>query len=158
MVLANRYFKGVGSIQTLIFSPNSVSLFPLQPGITASCLFSSVFFDLCPTTALLHQSLKSSTRPGNRFRQGNYHYISFIREIKSGVLTMLIQKICHKGILHLQKIVSEPFSANREPHTVIANLNIQKSMCIIMDVREGNFKEKTLFSQGERLIRRCSNC
>ena len=31
---------------------------------------------------------------------------------------MLIQKICHKGPLHLQKIVSQPFSVNREPHTV----------------------------------------
>ena len=31
---------------------------------------------------------------------------------------MLIQKICHKGPLHLQKIVSQPFSAaDREPHT-----------------------------------------
>ena len=39
---------------------------------------------------------------------------------------MLIQKICHKGLLHLQKIVLHPFSANSEPHTVIANLNIQK--------------------------------
>ena len=39
---------------------------------------------------------------------------------------MLIQKICHKGLLHLQKIVWQPFSANREPHTTIANLNIQK--------------------------------
>ena len=27
-----------------------------------------------------------------------------------------------------------------------------------MDVREGNFNEKILFSQGERLIRLCSNC
>ena len=39
---------------------------------------------------------------------------------------MLIQKICHKGPLHLQKIVWQPFSVNREPHTVIANLSIQK--------------------------------
>ena len=39
---------------------------------------------------------------------------------------MLIQKTCHKGLLHLQKIVSQPFSANREPHTAIANLNIEK--------------------------------
>ena len=31
-------------------------------------------------------------------------------------------------------------------------------MFIIMDVREENFNEKTLFSQGERLIRLCSNC
>ena len=28
--------------------------------------------------------------------------------------------------LHVQKIVSQPFSANRESHTVIANLSIQK--------------------------------
>ena len=48
MVLANRYFKGVGSSQ------NSVSLFALQPEITGLFLFSSVFFDLCPATALLH--------------------------------------------------------------------------------------------------------
>ena len=39
---------------------------------------------------------------------------------------MLIQKICHKGPLHLQKIVSQPFSANREPHTAIATLSMQK--------------------------------
>ena len=39
---------------------------------------------------------------------------------------MLMQKICHKDLLHLQKIVSQPSSVNREPHTEIANLNIQK--------------------------------
>ena len=46
----NRYFKGVGSTQTSIFSPNTVcvSLFALQLGITAPSLFPSVFFDLCP--------------------------------------------------------------------------------------------------------------
>ena len=90
----------------------------------------------------------------------NYHHISFIRAIKSGVLTMLIQKICHEGLLHLQKIASQPFSANRESHTAITNLNIQKWHVYHHDVREGNFKEKikTLLSQGERLIGRCSNC
>ena len=88
--------------------------------------FLQFFFDLCPATALIHQSLTSSNRPGNRFLYGNYHHISFIRAIKSGVLTMLIQKICHKGLLHLQKADSQPFSANREPHTAFANLNIQK--------------------------------
>ena len=31
-------------------------------------------------------------------------------------------------------------------------------MCIIMDIREGNFDKKTLFLQAERSIRRCSNC
>ena len=66
MVLANRYLKGIGSTQTSIFSPNSVSLSALQPAITAPCLFSSVFSDLCSATALLHQSSKSSNGPGNR--------------------------------------------------------------------------------------------
>ena len=129
MVFANRYFKGAGLTQTSIFSPNTVFhsyCTVLQPGITALSLFSSVFFDLCPATALLHQSLKSSNRPGNRFPLGNYHHISFIRAIKSNVWTMLIQKICHKGLSRLQKIVSQPFSANREPHTAVANPNIRK--------------------------------
>ena len=60
------------------------------------------------------------------FPGGNYHHFSFIRVIKSSVLTMLIQKICHKGPLHLEKITSQPFSASHEAHTVIANLTIQK--------------------------------
>ena len=38
---------------------------------------------------------------------------------------MLIQKICRKGLLHLQEIVSQPFAANHGPHTAIANLNMQ---------------------------------
>ena len=64
--------------------------------------------------------------------------------------------------LHLQKIVSQPFSENREPHTVIANLSIQKwhayhHGCQGRELPGRNFNEKTLFSQGERLIRRCSS-
>ena len=159
MVLANRYFKGVRSPQISIFSPNTVfhSLHRSQESQHHSLSF-SIFFDLRLATGFSHQSLKSSNRPGNRFCQGNYHHISFIRAIKKGVLTMLIQKICYKGLSHLQKIVLQPFSANCELHTTIANLNIQKWHVYIMDVREGNFNEITLFSQGERLIRRCSNC
>ena len=105
-------------------------------------------FDLCPSTALSHQSLKSSNRPGNRFPKGNYHHISFIRAIKSGVLIMLMQKICHKGLLHLQKIVSQPFSANREPPTAIANLNIQKWHTCVSSWMSGKetSTRKTLFS------------
>ena len=45
-------------------SQYSVSLSALQPAITASCLFSSVFSDLCSTSAFL--PLKSSHRPGYR--------------------------------------------------------------------------------------------
>ena len=52
---------------------------------------------------------------------------------------------------------------NRSQRTVSLTLILQtwtyrNGMCIIMDVREGNFNEKTLFSKGERLIRCCSNC
>ena len=100
-------------------------------------------FDLCPASTLLQQSLKSSTRPGNRFLQGNDHHISFIWAIKSGVLTeMFIQKICHKGLLQLQKIVSQPFSANRELHTAIANMNIQKWHVYHHRCQERNLQRK----------------
>ena len=148
------------STQNSIFSPNTVfhSLHHSQESLQP-CLFSSVFFDLCPSTALLHQSLKSSNRPGNRFPKGNYHHICFIRAIRRGVLTMLIQKICHKGLLHLHKIVLQPFSANREPHTAIANLNIQKGHVYHHGCQGRKLqRKKTLFSQEERLIRRSSNC
>ena len=42
----------------------------------------------------------------------------------------LIQKICHKDLLHLQQIVSQPFSANHEPHTAIANLEHTEMACL----------------------------
>ena len=103
MLLANRYFKGVGSAQTSISSPNTLQITTARNHCAMFVFFS--FLDLCTATALLHQSLKSSARPGNRFPWGNHYHISFIRAIKSGVLTMLIQKICHKDLLHLQKIV-----------------------------------------------------
>ena len=86
MVLANQYFEGIGSIQTFIFSSITVSH-------SLHCSQES------------HQSLKSSNRPGNRFPLGNYHHIRFIRVIISDILVMVIQKICHKGLLHLQIIV-----------------------------------------------------
>ena len=54
------------------------------------------------------------------------HYGTDCDVSQTGLLTMLIQIICPKALLYLQKIVSQPFSANREPHTAIANLNIQK--------------------------------
>ena len=97
MVLANRYFKDVGSTQTSIFSPNTVfhSLHYRQESLHH--VYFLQFSLICPDTALLDESLKSSNRPGNRFPLGNCHHISFIRVIKSGELTMLIQKICHKG-------------------------------------------------------------
>ena len=157
MVLANRYFKSDGSTQTSILVP--IQCFTLCTTARNHCaMFIFFSFLLCPATALSYQSLKSLNRPGNRFPQGNYHHISFIRAIKSGVLTMLIQKIGHKGLLHLQKTVSQPFSATREHHTAIANLNIQKWHVYHHGCQGKKLQRKTLFSQGERSIRRCSNC
>ena len=102
------FFKALGRLKLRFLIPTQC--FTLcTTARNHRAMFSSVFFDLCPATALLHQSLKSSNRPGNRFPLGNYHHINLIRAIKSGVLTMLIQKICHKGLLHLQKFVSQPF-------------------------------------------------
>ena len=60
MILANRYLKGIGWAKTAIFSPNSVSLFSQQPAITAPCLSSFVFSDLCPATSLSNWPLKSA--------------------------------------------------------------------------------------------------
>ena len=120
MLIQNVCHKSVSHLQKivlLLFSGNS------EPH-TAPCLFSSVFFDLCPATALSHQSLTSSNSPGNRLPQGNYYHISFIWAIKSSVLTMLIQNVCHKSVSHLQKIFLLPFSGDREPHTAIVNLKI----------------------------------
>ena len=62
---------------------------------------------------------------------------------------MLIQKMCHKGFLHLQKIVWQPFSANRKPHTAIANLNMQKWHVCHRGCQGRKLQGKTLFSQGE---------
>ena len=62
MLIQNVCHKSVLHLQEivlLLFSGNNESH-------TAPCLFSSVFFDLCPATALSHQSLTSSNRPGNR--------------------------------------------------------------------------------------------
>ena len=120
-----RDFKGVGSTQTSIFSLNTVfhSLHYSQESLRH--FFSSVFFDICPPTALLHQSLKSSNGTGNRFFSGNYHHISFIQRSKRRI-DYVETKDMSQSCLHLQKIVSQPFSANREPHTAIANLNIEK--------------------------------
>ena len=64
MVLANLYWVDSNFD---FCSQYSVSLSALQPAITAPCLFSSFFFDLCSTSTLcLPQPLKSSNRPGNR--------------------------------------------------------------------------------------------
>ena len=45
---------------------------------------------------------------------GSYHHINFIQATKSDVLTTLMYNICHNGLLYLQKIVLQSFSANSE--------------------------------------------
>ena len=65
---------------------------------------------------------------------------------------MLIQKIYQKGILHLQRIVSQPFSANREPHTAIGNLNIQKWHVYDHGCQRRKLQRKNIFSQAERAV------
>ena len=60
MVLANLYFQDIRSTQTLIFSPNLLFHFLHQSQQSLQhCLFFSVFFDLCATSALWHWPLKS---------------------------------------------------------------------------------------------------
>ena len=127
MVLSNRYFKGVGSTQTSILVTIQCFTFcTTARNHSAMFVFFSFLWSLSSHCPFYTSLWNLQIADGNRFPWGNYHHFSFIRALKSSVLTMLIQKICYKGPLHLQKIVSKPFSANREPHTVIANLNIQK--------------------------------
>ena len=70
---------------------------------------------------------------------------------------MSIQTICQKDLLHLQKIVSQPLLANRDPHTAIANLDTHKWHVYHHGCQGRKLQRKTLFSQGERLNRRFSN-
>ena len=121
-MLANWFLKGVGTIQTSILSSNTVfrSLHPSQESLRHVCFLQFSLISVQPLHCYI-SPWNLQIAHGNRFPLGNYHHISFIRVIKTGVLSMLIQKICHKGLLHLQKIVSQSLSANREPHTVIAN-------------------------------------
>ena len=62
---------------------------------------------------------------------------------------MLIQKICHKGPLHLQKIVSQPSSANREPHTVIRKPEYTEMAFVSswMSGKETSTKENFIFTR-----------
>ena len=122
MVPANRYFKGVGSTQTSILV--TIQCFTFCTTARNHCamfVFFSFLWSLSSHCPFYTSLWNLQITHGNRFPWCNYHHFSFIRAIKSSVL---IQKICQKGPLHLQKIVSQPFSANRETHTVIANPSI----------------------------------
>ena len=131
----------------------SVSFAALQPAINGPCLFSSVFYHLCSTTALLHQPFESSNRTDNRFPWGNYHHISFIRVIKSSVLTTSIiwykRNIDrHKGLSCLQKIVWQLFLANRKSHIVSETWTYRNGISIIMvSGKETLEKKRFIFSK-----------
>ena len=123
MVLPNLYFKDIGLTQTSIFSPNTVfhSLHYSQESLHHVCFLQFSLISVQP----LHYCISLSNLQialVTDFPKGIFITSVLFRRSKAE----LIKKICHKGLLHLQKIVSQPFSANREPRTAIANLNIQK--------------------------------
>ena len=152
MVLANWYFKGVGRLKLQFLVPiqcftlcttarNHCALFVFFSflcSLSSHCTFTSVFEIFKSPMAIDFPRVIIITS------------VLFGRSKASSILTMSIQKICHKGLLHLQKIVSQPFSANHEPHTLIANLNIYRNgMCVIMDVRKETSMKK-LYLQKEK--------
>ena len=156
MVLANRYFKGVGSTQTSIFSPNTVlhSLHYSQESLRHVCFLQFSLISVQPLhfyISLWNLQLVLVT--------------SFPRVI---IITSVLfaQSKAAYWLCWYKRYVTKVFCiyrklfCNRSQRTVSLTLRLQtwtykNGVCIIMDIREGNFNEKTLFSQGERLIRRC---
>ena len=55
---------------------------------------------------------------------------------------MLMQKICHKGLLYLQKIVSQSFSANCKSCTASKKLEHAETACLLswMSAKETSAK------------------
>ena len=159
MVFANRYFKGVGSTETSIFSPNTVfhSFRYSQESLRHVCFLQFSLISVRPLhfyISLWNLQVALVT---------DFPWVIIIisvlfRRSKAAYWLRWYKRYVTKVFRIYRKLFH-----NRSQRTVSLTLRLQtwtyrNGMCIIMDVREGNFKEKTLFSQGERLIRCCSNC
>ena len=148
MVLANRYFKGVGSTQTSIFCPNTVF----------HCLHHSQETPLCHACFLQFSLI--SVRPLHFYISLWNLQIALVSDFPRVIIiisvffgrskTMLTQKICHKGFCIHRKLFR-----NRSQWTVSFTLRLQtwtyrNGMCIIMDVRERNLNEKKHYLHKEK--------
>ena len=124
MVLANQYFKGAGSTQASIFSPNTVR--PLHFYISLWNLQIALVTDF-PRVIIITSVLFGQSKAA--------YWLCWYKRYVTKVFC-----------------IYRKLFRNRSQRTVNLTLRLQtwtyrNGMCIIMDVREGNFNEKTLFSQ-----------
>ena len=146
MVLAHCYFKGVGSTETLIFSPNTVFHF-LHYSQESLCHVCFLQFSLISVQPL-------------------HFYISlwnlqlalvtdFLRVIMIASVLFGLSKVAY-WLCWYKRYVTKVFCIDRKlfhnhsQWTVSLTLRLQtwtyrNGMCIIMDVREGNINEKLYF-------------
>ena len=93
MVLAKRYFKGVGSTQTS--SLVTIQCFTFCTTARKHCamfVFFSFLWSLSSHRLFYFSLWNLQIAHGNRFPWGNYPHFSFIRAIKSSVLTMFMSQ------------------------------------------------------------------
>ena len=159
MVLANRYFKGVGSSQTSILVP--IQCFTLCITARNHCAM-FVFFSFLWSLSS-HCTFKSVFEIFKSPMVTDFPRVIIITSVLFGRSKAAYWLCWYKRYVTKVFCTYRKLFGNRSQRTVSLTLWLQtwtykNSMRIIMDVREGNFSEKTLFSQGEILIRRCSNC
>ena len=153
MVLVNLYFKDIGFAQTSIFSPNTVfhSLHSSQQSLQHVYFLQFSLISIRPPhfyinlwnlqIALVTDFPRVIIITLVLFRQSNAAY--WLRWYKIHVTNVFC--------IH-RKLFGSGFQRTMRLTLPVKNLNIQNGMFIIMDVREGNFSERTLFSQERRLI------
>ena len=161
MVLASWYFNGVGSTQTSTFSPIAV-LLSLHHGHSQKSLrhFCFLRFSLTSVRPLHFQISLWNLQIA---LVTDFPGVIIITSVLFGRSKAAYWLCWYKRYVTKVFCIYRKSFRNRSQRTVNLTLRLQtwtyrNGICIIMDVREGNLNEKTLFSQGERLIRRCSNC
>ena len=142
MVLVNRYFKGVGSTQTSIFSPNTVfhSLYYIQESLHHVCFLQFSFISVQPLhcyISLWNFQIALVT--------------DFPRVIIITSVLILRSKVAYWPCWY-KRYVTKAFCIYRKlfcnccQRTVILQTwTYRNGMWIIMDVREGNFNGKLYF-------------
>ena len=153
------YCKGVEWTQTSIFSPNTMfhSLHYSQESLRHVCSLQFSLISVRPLHCYISiwnlQIAQVTDFPG----------VIIITSVLFGRSKAAYWLCWYKRYVAKVFCIYRKLFRNRSQRTVSLTLRLQtwtyrNGMCIIMYVREGNFNEKSLFSQGESLIRRCSNC
>ena len=146
MVLANRYFNSVGSTQTSIFSPTTVlhSLHYNQESLRHVCFLQFSLISVRPLhfyVSLWNLQIALVT---------DFPRVIIIISILFGPSKAVYWLCWYKGYVTKVFCIYRKLFLNRSQRAVSLTLRLQtwtyrNGMCIIMDVREGNFNEKLYF-------------